>query len=195
MIVKQQLKLSDGLSLPIDAMTQMIGVLGNRGSGKTNTAKVLVEEALRHGQQVVIVDPLDVWWGLKSSANGSSAGYPVAIFGGRHQDLPLSPDDGATVADLIVEHRIPAVLSLFATSTLAPSGRSLSPLWPISSGSVRARRASRLPCLLCWMKPRSSYHSGSAPMRPEWLAPYRGWGVRVARRGSGSCSLTSERRA
>jgi hypothetical protein len=87
-------------------------ILGIRGTGKTNTATVLVEEALEHGQRSVILDPLDVWWGLKSSADGNSPGYDVAVFGGHHQDLPLGKDQGAHLADLLVDHPVTAVLSL-----------------------------------------------------------------------------------
>lgn len=107
-----QLHLSAELALPLDVVTLTTAILGIRGTGKTNTAGVLVEEALKHGQRSIIVDPLDVWWGLKSSADGRSAGFDVAIFGGQHADLPLHHDQGALLADLIVEHPITAVLSL-----------------------------------------------------------------------------------
>jgi hypothetical protein len=90
----------------------MIAVLGIRNSGKTNTCVVLTEELLDAGQQVVIIDPTDVWWGLKSSKDGKEAGYPVVVFGGRHGDVPLTAADGATVADFIVEERLPSILSL-----------------------------------------------------------------------------------
>lgn len=107
-----ELRLSETLSIPLNVVTLTTAVLGIRGTGKTNTAGVLVEEALKHGQRSIIVDPLDVWWGLKSSADGRSPGFDVAIFGGQHADLPLNPDQGALLADLIVENPITAVLSL-----------------------------------------------------------------------------------
>src|SRR5690606_28120690 len=77
-------------SLPLQVVTEAVGILGRRGSGKTNTAGVIAEGLLEAGQQVIIFDPLDVWWGLKSSASGKAAGYPVVILGGRHADLPLT---------------------------------------------------------------------------------------------------------
>ena len=40
------LKIARGLVLPIDAVTQTFGMIGRRGSGKTNAAGVLVEELL-----------------------------------------------------------------------------------------------------------------------------------------------------
>jgi len=108
----KKLHISTALSLPLEAITETIAVLGIRGSGKTNTCVVLTEELLDAGQQVVIIDPTDVWWGLKSSKNGKEAGYPVVVFGGRHGDVPLTAADGATVADFVVEERLPAILSL-----------------------------------------------------------------------------------
>ena len=108
----KKLRISKDLSLPLDVTTTTIAVLGIRNSGKTNTCVVLTEELLDAGQQVVIIDPTNVWWGLKSSKDGKSAGYPVVVFGGRHGDVPLAAQDGATVADFIVEERLPAILSL-----------------------------------------------------------------------------------
>jgi uncharacterized protein len=108
----KKLRISPDLALPLDVVTTTIAVLGIRNSGKTNTCVVLTEELFDAGQQVVIIDPTDVWWGLKSSKNGKQEGYPVVVFGGRHGDVPLTASDGATVADFIVEERLPAILSL-----------------------------------------------------------------------------------
>lgn len=47
-------------SIPLDngtAATHTYGILGRRGSGKTHTAVVLVEELDKQGIQIVIVDP------------------------------------------------------------------------------------------------------------------------------------------
>ena len=38
-----QLNLGKALSLPVDAVTRTIAILGQRGTGKTSTAVVLVE--------------------------------------------------------------------------------------------------------------------------------------------------------
>jgi hypothetical protein len=97
------LRLAPDLTLPLEAITETIAILGIRGSGKTNTAAVYAEELLRAGQQVVILDPTDAWWGLKSSADGEQKGYPVVVLGGKHQDLPLASGDGKLVADFVVE--------------------------------------------------------------------------------------------
>lgn len=108
---RKQLNLG-GITLPIEAQTQTTAVLGIRDSGKTNTAAVIIEELLKLGQQAVIIDPTDAWWGLKSSADGKRPGFPVVVLGGKHQDVPLSPNDGALIADFVVEQRVSVVLSL-----------------------------------------------------------------------------------
>lgn len=99
-------------TLPEDAVTQTFGILAKRGVGKTYTAKVFAEEMIGLGAQVVIIDPTDVWWGLRASANGKAPGLPVYVFGGEHGDLPLDAAAGAFMADVVVEQRISIVLSL-----------------------------------------------------------------------------------
>ncbi len=106
------LSIAPDLALPLEAVTQTFGVLGKRGVGKTYTANVLVEELLKAGMHVVVIDPLDAWWGLRSSADGESEGLPVVIFGGAHGDLPLEATAGAVIADVVVEQRLSVVLSL-----------------------------------------------------------------------------------
>ncbi|AHG93108.1 protein of unknown function DUF87 (plasmid) [Gemmatirosa kalamazoonensis] len=106
------LRVAANLALPLDTVTGTMAVLGIRGSGKSTTATVIVEELLEHGQQVAVIDPTDVWWGLKSSADGKSPGYPVVILGGRRGDLPLAAGDGATIADFVVESNASVVCSL-----------------------------------------------------------------------------------
>jgi len=99
-------------TLPADVHSQTVAVLGIRGSGKSHTATVIAEELLEAGRQVVIIDPTDVWWGLKSSRDGKKAGYPIMLLGGPHGDLPLSESDGAVIADFVVEQRACVVISL-----------------------------------------------------------------------------------
>ncbi|MEW6049343.1 MAG: helicase HerA-like domain-containing protein, partial [Bacillota bacterium] len=67
---------------------------------------------LKAGMQVVVIDPLDVWWGLRASADGEGPGLPVVVLGGAHGDLPLDATTGALIADLVVEEGISVVLSL-----------------------------------------------------------------------------------
>ena len=106
------IQLGKDLKLPLETATQAMTVLGLRGSGKTNTGGVLVEELLDAGQPVAVIDPLDVWWGLRSSIDGTREGYPVLVMGGPHGQLPLEQTHGKTVAQFIVEERVPVILSL-----------------------------------------------------------------------------------
>lgn len=101
------------LRLTDEIVTKASAVLGIRESGKTNTAKVIAEHLLALGRQVVITDPMDVWWGVKSSKDGKSAGYPVVVLGGQHADLPLLEGDGRVLADFVVDHpSVSVILSL-----------------------------------------------------------------------------------
>jgi len=88
------LHIAPGLSLPPSVVTQTIGVLGIRGSGKSNAAAVLIEHLFAAGLPFCVVDPTGTWFGLRSSRDGRSAGLPVPIFGGRHGDVPLERAGG-----------------------------------------------------------------------------------------------------
>jgi hypothetical protein len=105
------LKLAHKLELPNDAVTQTFLILGKRGSGKTNTAVVLAEEMIKLAP-IVVLDPIDAWWGLKSSFEGDRPGLNIYVFGGRHPDLPLDPHTGELMARLFIEHRISMILSM-----------------------------------------------------------------------------------
>ena len=107
-----QLILSNDLKLPIEAVTQTFAILAKRGAGKTYTGCVMVEEMLQAAQQVVIADPVGVWFGLRSSADGKSPGFPIVVFGGEHGDVPLEEHAGEIVAQSIVENGFSAVLDL-----------------------------------------------------------------------------------
>lgn len=110
--MKQQLHIAPKFALPPAIATQAISVLGIRGSGKTNTAGVLAEELLTIGQPVVVIDPTDAWWGLRSSADGKSPGFPILICGGNHGDLPLTENDGKALAEFLAREQVSAILSI-----------------------------------------------------------------------------------
>jgi hypothetical protein len=50
--------------------------------------------------------------GLKSSADGKHEGFPIAVFGGEHADVPLEETAGETLATALVEQRFSAILDL-----------------------------------------------------------------------------------
>ena len=64
------LDLAEGLALPVEAVTETFGIVGIRGSGKTTTARRLVEQITHAGQQATVVDPLGVW--PRSTSTGKS---------------------------------------------------------------------------------------------------------------------------
>lgn len=107
-----KLVIADNFSLPLEAVTQTFAILAKRGVGKTYTAAVMTEEMLKAQQQVVVADPVGVWWGLRSSANGKEPGFPIVVFGGEHAVLPLQEESGEIIASAIIEHGFSAVLDL-----------------------------------------------------------------------------------
>jgi len=106
------LRFSDKVSLPADVVTQKLAYLGLSGSGKTYGAGKLAELLLDIGAQVVILDHVGNWYGLRIAADGKGKGIPIPVFGGLHGDIPLEPESGALVADVIVEKEISCVLDV-----------------------------------------------------------------------------------
>jgi hypothetical protein len=97
--------------IPEAALAQHIAVLGKTGSGKSYAVRgAAVEPLLDAGARVCIIDPTGAWHGLRSSANGSRAGYPVVIFGGEHADLPLGGAHGEAIAEVIGTSSTPSIL-------------------------------------------------------------------------------------
>lgn len=105
-----KLKISNEVGLPIEAVTQTFGILAIKGSGKSYTASVMAEEMLKAGQQIIILDPTGAWWGLQSSADGKSPGFPVVVFGGDHGNVPLDEHSAEIIAHAIVEQKFCAIL-------------------------------------------------------------------------------------
>jgi DNA helicase HerA-like ATPase len=88
-VTARALHLGKGLTLPLDAVSRTFGILAVRGAGKSNTAAVMAEEMFAAGLPFVVIDPVGSWYGLRSSADGTSPGLPIPIFGGKHGDVPL----------------------------------------------------------------------------------------------------------
>jgi Helicase HerA, central domain len=106
------LRIAPGLDLPLDATTQKLAFLGRTGSGKTYAAGKVAEEMLDAGAQVIALDPVGVWYGLRIAADGRSPGIKIPVFGGLHGDVPLEPTGGALLADLICDRGISAVIDV-----------------------------------------------------------------------------------
>lgn len=101
--------------LPDAVRSKAILAVGAPGSGKSsNTAEAIIIPDLEAGKQVVIIDPTDAWFGLALSKNGKSAsGYPIAVFGGDHGSVPLTPNMGRAMGELLGREPISAVLSIW----------------------------------------------------------------------------------
>lgn len=92
-------------------LAQHTAVLGKTGSGKTHTAKVIVEEAVRRNARVCILDPIKSdWWGMISSADGHKAGLPFRILGGPRGHVPLHPLSGKAVAEVVANGKLPLTI-------------------------------------------------------------------------------------
>ena len=87
-------------------------IVGASGAGKSYTARKKAEQLLEVGRQVIIFDPTGVWYGLRSNAAGTGAGFDVPIFGGPRGDIPIRPADGAAIARLLIDEGASAILDL-----------------------------------------------------------------------------------
>lgn len=110
------------ITIPREALTRHIAILGSTGSGKTTAAKSgIVEPILADGGRVLVIDPTSGWWGLRLAANGKGAGFPIYIFGGDHGDYPLRAKDAAPLAEAFATSSDSAI---FDTSLMTVNDRS-----------------------------------------------------------------------
>lgn len=109
--------------IPEAALDDRLGWIGTSGSGKTYNAGGGVERLLSAGARVVIVDPLDVWWGLRLQADGERAAYPLVIFGGAHGDMPLNEHAGVLLGETVATMRESCIVSLGGLHTKAAERR------------------------------------------------------------------------
>lgn len=89
-----------------------IAIVGKTGSGKTITAKGIVEHLLRNRERVCIIDPVSAWWGLRSDTDGLHGGFPVVIFGGPRGDIPIGGSHGSAVAEIVANSDTPTIIDL-----------------------------------------------------------------------------------
>lgn len=92
--------------------TKKWGTVGISGSGKTHNVAVLVEQYIQVGICTVIWDPVGRWWDLGVGADGKGPGLPIAIIGGRHGQIELTQEMGASIAHYVAEYRVPTVVDL-----------------------------------------------------------------------------------
>ncbi len=102
--------------LPDDALNQHAAILGKTGSGKTYSAKTIVEHLLSLGRRVCVLDPTGAWYGMKSSADGTKPGFPIIVFGGDHADVPINEHAGHAVGELVATQDVASIIDLSGTT-------------------------------------------------------------------------------
>lgn len=104
------------LCFPAAILDQHLVLLGKTGSGKSSALRHIVEHLLSQNKRVCIVDPKGDWWGLKVSADGRGAGFPVVLFGdfknGEARDVPINDRSGKHIADLITSGNRPCIIGM-----------------------------------------------------------------------------------
>lgn len=109
--------------IPHQALDDRLAFVGTSGSGKTYAAGTAVERLLDIGARVVIVDPLDVWYGLRLKKDGRSEAFPVVIFGGARGDLSISEQSGAVIGETVANMAESCIISLGGLGTKAAERR------------------------------------------------------------------------
>ena len=108
----KKLKIAKELFFPLDVVTQTLAAIGRKGAGKTYLATMLAEQMLDANAQVIALDPVGNWWGLRVGADGRSKGKEIFVIGGEHGDVPIVPEAGARIARLLIEKSVSAVLDV-----------------------------------------------------------------------------------
>jgi hypothetical protein len=108
----KSLQISKEIQLPIDAVTQTFAAIGRKGAGKTYLASMIAEQMLDLKAQVVVIDPIGNWYGLRIGKDGKSKGKDIFVIGGQHGDIPVVPEAGAKIARLLVEKSVSVVLDV-----------------------------------------------------------------------------------
>jgi Helicase HerA, central domain len=84
------------IALPVEP-SEKCCIAGVSGSGKSYLVGRMAEQWLMAGARVVVLDPVGIFWGLRTSFEGDpSGGMPIRIFGGARMDEQLrQPADAA----------------------------------------------------------------------------------------------------
>jgi hypothetical protein len=97
----RMLQIAPNLRMPLDAVTHTFGIFGQKGSGKSSTAAVFVEQGVAAGGRFVIADPTGVWWGLMH--DGDRPGAAGDRVRRRARRRAAGADGGHVVAEFVVQ--------------------------------------------------------------------------------------------
>jgi hypothetical protein len=110
------------VAIPREVLDHHTAILGKTGSGKTNTAKLLIEQVVEQGARVCVLDPIKSdWWGMTSSADGKRPGLPFHILGGPRAHVPLHAGAGKAIAEIVANGSLP--LSILDMADFGPGGQ------------------------------------------------------------------------
>lgn len=98
------------ISLPRNAVTQKFAFIGKSGSGKTYATGKLIEEFYDANAQIIVLDPVGNWSGVRVANSGP--GLEIPVMGGLHGDLPLYPESGEAVASYLAQWKMSAILDV-----------------------------------------------------------------------------------
>ncbi|MFB6132394.1 MAG: helicase HerA domain-containing protein [Halanaeroarchaeum sp.] len=106
----------DGVSLPaIEVLTGRGVIFGKSGSGKSNSASVVIEELLEHGFPLLIVDIEGEYYTLKER-------YEVVHIGATDRaDMPLRETDAEEVVTLCLDRNRPVIIDLSEVMDMDPA--------------------------------------------------------------------------
>ena len=96
--------------------TNVVAALGMRGSGKSNVMTVAVEGLLKADIQVIVLDYVGIWFGLRLTPAGKPSPFEIPVLGGRHGDIALVSGAGRQVAEALAASHSSAVLDISAFS-------------------------------------------------------------------------------
>jgi hypothetical protein len=91
------------VSLPVEP-TEKMAVIGVSGSGKTWAAGVLVEQWIKSGTPVAVLDPVGIWYGLRAGLSGKAeGGIAIPVYGGLNGDTVDLPNPETAAQQFALE--------------------------------------------------------------------------------------------
>ncbi|MFB6081623.1 MAG: ATP-binding protein [Halanaeroarchaeum sp.] len=115
----EQLVINDeGITLPaIEVLTGRGVIFGKSGSGKSNSASVIIEELLERGFPLLIVDIEGEYYTLKER-------YEVVHVGSTDKsDMPIRETDPEQIVDICLDRNRPVIIDLSEVMDMAPAER------------------------------------------------------------------------